>query len=149
MKTILVPVDFSDVTPAVVETAKQIGCAFGSRIILLHVVEIKVAAFEISPGLGIPGSATNVVPAELDLKGGREKLEKVKASFADTPLEVTSLLIEGGTLSTIQEEGKKANLIVMGSHGHGALYHLLAGGTASGVLRSAKIPVLIVPSPGK
>jgi nucleotide-binding universal stress UspA family protein len=37
-------------------------------------------------------------------------------------------------------------LIVIGSHGHGALYHLFAGDVASGILKDAKCPVLVVPS---
>jgi nucleotide-binding universal stress UspA family protein len=40
----------------------------------------------------------------------------------------------------------KADFIVMGSHGHGALYNLLIGGTASGVIQKAPCPVVIVPT---
>ena len=39
MKTILVPVDFSDVTPHVIETARQLAAAFQGRIFLLNVAE--------------------------------------------------------------------------------------------------------------
>jgi len=35
---------------------------------------------------------------------------------------------------------------VMGSHGHGAVYNLLVGSVTAGVLKSAKCPVLVVPS---
>jgi nucleotide-binding universal stress UspA family protein len=34
----------------------------------------------------------------------------------------------------------------MGSHGHGALYNLLVGGTASGVIQKSPCPVVIVPT---
>jgi nucleotide-binding universal stress UspA family protein len=37
----------------------------------------------------------------------------------------------------------------MGSHGHTALYDLLVGSTTHQVLRKAKCPVVIVPSPTK
>jgi len=40
-----------------------------------------------------------------------------------------------------------ADLIVLGSHGHTALYDLLVGGTAHGVLKKAACPVLVVPAP--
>lgn len=40
----------------------------------------------------------------------------------------------------------KADYIVMGSHGHTALYDLLVGGTTHGVLKKAPCPVVIVPS---
>ena len=48
-------------------------------------------------------------------------------------------------LQTCKEES--ADLIVVGSHGHGAVYNLLVGSVTAGVLKSAKCPVLVVPSP--
>ena len=42
-----------------------------------------------------------------------------------------------------------AGLIVMGSHGHGAIYNLLVGSVAEGVLKGVSCPVLIVPSEKK
>ena len=37
-------------------------------------------------------------------------------------------------------------VIIMGSHGHGALYHLFVGSVTEGVIRHAKRPVLVIPS---
>ncbi len=45
-----------------------------------------------------------------------------------------------------QAEEQNADLIVMGSHGHGALYHFLVGSVTAGVVRGAKCPVLVVPA---
>ncbi len=39
----------------------------------------------------------------------------------------------------------KAAFIVMGSHGHGAVFDLLVGSTTHGILRKARCPVLVVP----
>jgi len=38
----------------------------------------------------------------------------------------------------------KFDLVVMGSHGHGALVNLVVGSVATEVLASCKVPVLIV-----
>lgn len=38
-----------------------------------------------------------------------------------------------------------ADLLVMGSHGHGAIYHLFTGSVVTGVLKRTSRPVLIVP----
>ena len=40
----------------------------------------------------------------------------------------------------------EVDYIVMGSHGHTALYDLLVGSTTHGVLLRAKCPVIIVPA---
>jgi hypothetical protein len=37
-------------------------------------------------------------------------------------------------------------MIVMGSHGHGALFNLLMGTVCNGVLRKARCPVVVVPA---
>src|SRR5437588_11544073 len=40
-----------------------------------------------------------------------------------------------------------ADLIVVGTHGHGAMYNLLVGSVTKGVLRRSTRPVLLVPGP--
>jgi nucleotide-binding universal stress UspA family protein len=46
-------------------------------------------------------------------------------------------------ISAAEEHG--AELLVMGSHGHGALYHLFSGSVVTGVLKRMDRPVLVVP----
>jgi nucleotide-binding universal stress UspA family protein len=144
MKTILVPVDFSDVTQKVVATARKFVEAFGSRIVLLHVVEPEPDFVGFEPG---PVSVRAVV-AE-DFRHEHQRLEELKKSLAG--LDVLALQVQGSTAEKILRAAEEhhAELIIMGSHGHGALYHLLVGGVANGVLKSAACPVLIVPSERK
>ncbi|PYK67212.1 MAG: hypothetical protein DME50_03250 [Verrucomicrobia bacterium] len=40
-----------------------------------------------------------------------------------------------------------ADLIVMGAHGHGAMYNLLVGSATKGGLKHSSRPVLLVPVP--
>jgi nucleotide-binding universal stress UspA family protein len=49
------------------------------------------------------------------------------------------------TLILAQAKIEDADYIVMGSHGHTALYDLLVGSTTYQVLRRTSCPVLIVP----
>jgi nucleotide-binding universal stress UspA family protein len=49
----------------------------------------------------------------------------------------------GELISKLADEGK-FDLVVMGSHGHGALINLVVGSVATEVLAGCKVPVLIV-----
>ena len=62
-------------------------------------------------------------------------------------IDVTPLLIQGATVATIIEQSSRldADLIVIGSHGHGSVYKTLVGSVSEGVIRKANCPVLIVP----
>ena len=57
----------------------------------------------------------------------------------------------GSAVSAIVAKASEidATYIVMGSHGHTALYDLLVGSTTHGVLKSSPCPVVIVPPPAK
>ncbi|HEX8312533.1 MAG TPA: universal stress protein [Chthoniobacteraceae bacterium] len=140
MKTILVPVDFSDVTTAVLSAAQTLAQAFGSKIILLHVSEPEpdFVGFE-------PGPQTVRMSVARDLHAEHRQLEELKQTLLVDSL---ALHIQGPMAEKIllQAAEHSADLIVMGSHGHGALYELLVGSVTSSVLKSAACPVLVVPA---
>jgi nucleotide-binding universal stress UspA family protein len=141
MKTILVPVDFSNVTESVLSTARLFAEAFGSRIVLLHVTEPEpeFVGFE-------PGPVSVRIAVAHDFRQEHQRLDDLKKLLEGR--EVLALQVQGPAAEKIVQESKEqgAELIVMGSHGHGALHHLLAGSVTTGVLKSAGCPVLIVPS---
>ncbi len=143
MKTILVPVDFSDVTPHLVGTVIELAQPFKSKVILLH-----VAAF--TTGAVAPTIIPVPIEGSVNLRHTQKLLDELKGRFTGSSLDVRAILIEGGAAVKAilaQCESLHADLIVMGSHGHGTLYHLLAGSVTSGVIKSATCPVLVVPSP--
>ena len=145
MNTILVPVDFSDATPRVVETARQLARAFQSRIVLLNVAEPEpdFVGFE-------PGPVTVRQSVARDFKVEHQKLEELKKTAAQDAAEVQALHIQGPSVEKILHEAgeQQASWIVMGSHGHGALYELLVGSVTHGVMKGAKCPVVVVPVAG-
>jgi len=143
LQTILVPVDFSDVTDKVVQTANELARAFGSRLVLLHVSEPEPDFIGFEPG---PQSVRVGVAREF--KAEHQRLEELKQSLAGEGREVLALHIQGSMAEKILHEAEVqgAGMIVMGSHGRGALYTLLVGSVTSGVLKSARCPVLVVPS---
>lgn len=142
MKAILTPVDFSDATAGVIETASQLAKAFNARVVLLHVIEPEpdFVGFE-----AVPPSVHVNVPR--DYEPERLQLERLKKSVAEAGLEVTCVQQHGITPAKILEEAtmQDAGWIVMGSHGHGALYELFVGSVTTGVLKGARCPVVVVP----
>lgn len=56
----------------------------------------------------------------------------------------------GEPAASIRDEAKRlgADFIVVGSHRHGAMYNLLIGSTAAGLVKNAPCPVLIIPVTG-
>jgi len=55
MKRILVPIDFSDVTPLVIKLARELAKALDAEIHLVHVKELSAAATPGTLGYGLAG----------------------------------------------------------------------------------------------
>ena len=66
-----------------------------------------------------------------------------------TLLTVTTEVLFGPPASAIIKaaETNKADLIVMGTHGHGVVMHVLMGNVAERVVRTASCPVLTLREP--
>jgi nucleotide-binding universal stress UspA family protein len=75
----------------------------------------------------------------------------LKGQLAAAGREAVALHIQGPTVDKILHEAQQqgAELIVMGSHGHGALYELLVGSVTQGVMKGASCPVVVVPAKKK
>jgi len=146
MKTILVPIDFSDVTPHVVETARKFSAAFESRLVLLNVAEPEpdFVGFEAGP-------PTVRMAVARDFKVERQRLDELKAQCESSGGEVIARHIQGPIVDKILHEAgeQQADLIIIGSHGHGAFYDLLVGSVTHGVIKGARCPVVVVPAPSR
>jgi len=147
MGTLLVCVDFSEATSRLIEQAARLAGAAGERIVLLHVAEP-------DPDFVGYGAGPDVVRHQMADQYRREirLLEELadglreKADVGD----VLPLVVQGSTAEKILSEADKlgASMILLGTHGHGKLYHLLMGCVSQQVLKEAKVPVLLVPREG-
>jgi nucleotide-binding universal stress UspA family protein len=145
MKTILVPVDFSDVTLKVVKAAVHLAKPFQSKIILMHASEPTPQLLSIGSGPdAVPIPPTQEVPNSPDYT---ESLASLQEMISGTGLPAMTVDLQGPAIDLIldQAETSRVDLIVLGSHRRGALSHLFLGSVADGVLRRARCPVLIVP----
>lgn len=144
MKTIVVGVDFSDATAAVLETATQFATALHEGLHLVHVVESE-------PTYAAYGFAPDDFPAMQEIqKESVIRADKKLRDIAERSVVkgVQTAVVEGHPLHSLLEYATKvdADLLVLGSHGHGILSSLLLGSVAEGCVRKAKIPALIVPA---
>ena len=121
LKTILVPLDFSDVTDAVVKTTGQLANGMNASLRFLHVEPSDPEFVGYDPG---PQTVRDHV-AE-DYRRGHRRLQAIGEKLKQDGFRVTTLLVQGPPAEKILHEAERAacDLIIMGSHGHGALYHL-------------------------
>jgi nucleotide-binding universal stress UspA family protein len=146
MKKIVAAVDFSNATPGVVETAAKLANAFGAELHLLHVVEPEptYTAYGFTPD---EFPAMHAFQEEAKRRATR-KLDELAAAAPPAPRAV-SQLVEGSPLHSLLDYVNQvgADLVVLGSHGHGAIASLLLGSVAEGMVRKAVVPTLVVPAP--
>jgi nucleotide-binding universal stress UspA family protein len=144
IRHLLVCVDFSPLTAAVVEQGVEIARATGAHVRLLHVA----APDPDFVGYGVgPGSVRDAVAHELRIE--HRVLEELAERFRAVGVPVTPVMVQGPILGMIVAQARRfaANLVVLGDTGH-RMHHVLAGSTAQRVLHDACVPVLLVPSPG-
>jgi nucleotide-binding universal stress UspA family protein len=142
MKTILVAIDFSDITKGLVEIARNMALAHGASLHLLHVEppEPDFVGYEAGPQHVRDQVAQDAVHHFKEENALREQLRS-------EGIDAHSLVIQGPVVEKLLEQADKlsADLIIVGSHGHGAVYHLLVGSVSEGLLMRANCPVLVVP----
>jgi nucleotide-binding universal stress UspA family protein len=142
VKTVLTPIDFSSVSDAVVAEATVLARALGGRIVLLTVIQPPVITSEYAPMMDDLGEITAAGE-----KAAATKLTKFEERLRVESIPTETVQVNGAPVAHIVEQAQKfaADYIVMGSHGHTAVYDLLVGSTTHGVLLRAKCPVVIVP----
>jgi nucleotide-binding universal stress UspA family protein len=146
MGEVLVCVDFSETTERVMAAAIRLGAATGLTARLVH-----VAASE-SELAGYDKEAFEA--ATPDKRAGQLRDEHVRlAELADRLTAagltvVESALVMGHTAEQIVRLAQQddAELIVVGSHGHGGLHHLMVGSVTEDLLRRSPVPVVVVPA---
>jgi nucleotide-binding universal stress UspA family protein len=143
MKSILVPVDFSKATELVLKATVTMAKALDARVTLMNVAprEPDVFGHQLTRKV-----VTEPVPE--DVRERYDKLMGCAKWLEDADVIVKPLLVRDDRVrAVIQEvEREDVDLIVMGSHGRGALYRRIMGSVSEGVMREAKCPVLIIPS---
>ncbi len=141
LRRILVPTDYSPHSRKAFLYAAELARVFSSKIMVLHVIDARVADNVYHIHQLPPTEARAQMRRKAEAAMG-----KVLAEKAAQDLPVEALYAEGiPTVEITRVAGEvSADLIVMGTHGATGLVQILYGSTADGVVRTAPCPVLTV-----
>ena len=147
-RNILVPTDGSACADAGLEHAIKLAKSCGASLRLLTVIDLTTVASD----------WTGAEAWEKILTGLRgysaEVLERAQRPVKEAGLDVQSETVElpnGRVADAIVNvaSNRRCDLIVMGSHGRRGFSRALLGSDAELVLRSSRVPVLVVPGVAK
>ncbi|MFP4153375.1 MAG: universal stress protein [Alkalispirochaeta sp.] len=145
MSSIVVCIDFSPLTDRILDTAKELARGMSQPLHLLHVQPETRAV-----PTAVISNPDNKFSKNESLTRRKEAaaLQKLCRKLTDEDIETTCAAPSGRIHETIIKVAKEqdARLVVMGSHGNGAVYHLVVGSVAEGVLNGLGLPVVLVPA---
>jgi nucleotide-binding universal stress UspA family protein len=143
MKPIMLATDGSSQAEQATTTAIELAKELGTNLVVVTVWELYVA------GYGAMGFAPSPVGGELAWVG-EEDAQRIAAEAAaraeEAGVETEIRVLRGFPVDVICETAERLQprLLVLGSHGRGAVKRALLGSVSSGVLHHARCPVLVV-----
>ncbi len=145
MKTLLVPVDFSDCAPFLLAEAVRFARAFDARVLLLHASELPHGVSETT--LVTPPDGGAPVPArELLRRDAEAHMAPYVKQLSDGAVTVATQVQFGHVAPTIlaSVRRERAEMVLMGTHGRTGLARATLGSVAEDVIRHADVPVIVV-----
>lgn len=143
--TILAAIDFSPVTDTVLRELAEFARP-KEDVTLIHIAEPDpdFVGFDAGPDV----LKTQIKNENLTNK---KRLDLLAKDLSEKGFQVKTLQPQGIIATEILSVANKigARTIVLGSHGHSALFDLLVGSVAESVINQSTIPVLLVPTPKK
>lgn len=145
-KTILVPLDGSELAESVLPHVEELAMLFKSTVVLLHVMELPHLVG--LPKGDIYDSLPQMTPAEVNDQMGeaRHYLDRLVERMDKEGISARGLVEYGPVVTTIMRVARQleVELIAMASHGRGGLADVYYGSVAGGVLQRIDRPLLIV-----
>lgn len=129
---ILVPTDFSPASDAALGYARELAGAFNASLSLLHILDPTFLRAVVADPHDRDAAALRRLDERLTAEDRRRFRAESAIEHADVPAEQI--------LSYARTQG--IDLVVMGTHGHRGIAHLLLGSVAEQVVRHAPCPVL-------
>ncbi len=146
IKKILVPIDFSDYSKKALQYTVTFAKQFNAELCLIYVIEPVIYPADLSMGQVV------IPQTEIDLSTkSRQELELLAKTEIGSLLKYEIIIKNGKPFMEIIETASEidADLIIISTHGHTGVEHLLFGSTAEKVVRKAPCPVLTIREPMK
>jgi len=135
-KHVLAPLDFSDPSMKSLDAAVELAKTYGGKVLIAYVAE--PAPFSPELVVSAEGYEQKVT------KKAEKRLEEICKTHIANGVETTYKICFGHPYDEIINLAKSENvdLIVMATHGHSGIRHMLIGSTTEKVVRASTCPVL-------
>jgi len=143
-KKIVVTTDFSEYSLRAIDYGVEIAAKFESELTVAYVVEPLLQAADLT-WTTVDFEEVNKAHSEM----AERELKRIVEERIPRGIRCDTVLLVGKPFVEILKYAKneKVDLLVMATHGRGAISHLLMGSTAEKVVRKASCPVLTVKNP--
>jgi nucleotide-binding universal stress UspA family protein len=140
---LLVALDLSEPSELIVKKAEELAKEMSAQVWILHNAEPAPDVLEFRAD---PQAARDSLAEKFHRE--HRQIQEIAKRLRKEGLEATALLVHGPTVEVILKEASDldVDMIVVGSHGRGAVFHLIMGSVSEGILRKSRCPVLIVPT---
>lgn len=146
-KSVIVPLDGSELSESAVRPALEIARAAGADIVFTEIVQLPFY------GVGVAGIEYGAgdYAGDFGIDARKKEISVYLQRFVENAesagLKARASVRTGSPSRQIVEEASEAegSIVVMGSHGAGGLKRWVLGSVADKVIRSARRPVLVVP----
>lgn len=145
MHRILAAVDLSDSTQPVLQTSADLARAENAILSVLYAMPVATPINAVAWSGGtylVSPMGDDQADYELSLGFLHQVIDSTGVASAECLCE------RGAAVDTIRDTAARihADLIVIGSHGHGRLFHTMFGSVREALLSDPPCPVLVVPS---
>jgi nucleotide-binding universal stress UspA family protein len=140
---LLVAVDLSESTQIIVDKVEEINTECPAQVWILHNAEPEpdFVEFKVDPLAARESLAKR-------FHNEHRQIQEIANRLRKAGLDATALLVHGATVETILKEASDldVDMIVVGTHGRGAMHQLLVGSVSEGILHKSRYPVLVIPT---
>jgi nucleotide-binding universal stress UspA family protein len=143
LKNILVCLDGSSLSEAILPLVAELAKKSGSKVVLLNVIVVPTLITSLGKTEIEPTQATQLTDQEEDVD---YYLENIAGTLREKGLDVECVTVAGTIEESIITYARtyQISLIALATHGRSGLSRFILGSTAETVLRKSGIPVLAV-----